>query len=189
MYTEYQRPSFAGDSRGFSTAFFVVIAVVMTEYLKLSCWNLIVLFCEKHFRSLTCTGYSNPFRAKQRKLCIIMWFSNLCVSVAVLAPAAFAFNSQHPVSSQPTALSMAAMAAPPPAFTSSETAEFPPPLTSLEKLQRAATFWSVALPIVANYYGLIGNLKLQEILGSPMSEGDVEVSDDICILVSQKDPW
>jgi hypothetical protein len=61
----------------------------------------------------------------------------------------------------------------------SESADFPPPLTSLEKLQRAATFWSVALPIVANYYGLIGNLKLQEILGSPMSENDIEVSYNI----------
>lgn len=57
---------------------------------------------------------------------------------------------------------------------SSSSAEFPPPLTSIEKVQRAATFWSVALPIVANYYGLIGNLKLQEVLGTPLSEEDVE---------------
>ena len=56
-----------------------------------------------------------------------------------------------------------------------QSAEFPPPLTSIEKVQRAATFWSVAIPIVANYYGLIGNLKLQEVLGSPLNEEDVEV--------------
>ncbi len=58
---------------------------------------------------------------------------------------------------------------------SAESADFPPPLTPIEKFQRAATFWSVALPIVANYYGLIGNLRLQELLGSPMSDDDVEV--------------
>jgi hypothetical protein len=75
---------------------------------------------------------------------------------------------------------------PSPVAAGSESAEFPPPLTSLEKLQRAATFWSVALPIVANYYGLIGNLRLQEILGSPMSENDVEVSHCVCILVSAR---
>lgn len=57
---------------------------------------------------------------------------------------------------------------------STESTEFPPPLTPIEKFQRAATFWSVAIPIVANYYGLIGNLKLQELLGSPMSDEDVE---------------
>lgn len=43
--------------------------------------------------------------------------------------------------------------------------DFPPPLTSTQLLQRAATFWSTALPIVASYYGLISKLKLQELLG------------------------
>lgn len=71
---------------------------------------------------------------------------------------------------------------PPPRVTSSvsssmgPTAEFPPPLTQFEKFQRAATFWSTAIPIVANYYGLIGNLRLQELLGSPLNDEDVQVS-------------
>lgn len=56
-----------------------------------------------------------------------------------------------------------------------DSAEFPPPLTPFEKFQRAATFWSTAVPIVANYYGLIGNLRLQELLGTPLKEEDVEV--------------
>lgn len=54
--------------------------------------------------------------------------------------------------------------------------EFPPPLSSLDRMKRAATFWSTAIPIVANYYGLIGNLKLKELLGNEMTEADVEVS-------------
>lgn len=69
--------------------------------------------------------------------------------------------------------------APPAAPTSSSmdsSSAFPPPLTTFEKFQRAATFWSTAIPILANYYGLIGNLKLQELLGSPLKEDDVEVS-------------
>ena len=55
-----------------------------------------------------------------------------------------------------------------------DTVEFPPPLSKLDRLQRAATFWSKALPIVANYYGLIGSLKLQEILGEPLAEEKIE---------------
>ena len=90
-------------------------------------------------------------------------------------------SSHHPTV---TSMAVTVPVGPSPVAAGSESAEFPPPLTSLEKLQRAATFWSVALPIVANYYGLIGNLRLQEILGSPMSENDVEVSHCVCILVS-----
>jgi hypothetical protein len=55
--------------------------------------------------------------------------------------------------------------------------EFPPPLSTLDRMKRAATFWSTTIPIVANYYGLIGNIKLQELLGNKMTEDDVEVSD------------
>jgi aarF domain-containing kinase len=54
------------------------------------------------------------------------------------------------------------------------TVEFPPPLSTLGRLQRAATFWSVAIPIVAQYYGLISKIKLQEVLGSPLSSDQVE---------------
>jgi aarF domain-containing kinase len=52
--------------------------------------------------------------------------------------------------------------------------EFPPPLTPAQRLKRAATFWSTALPIVASYYGLISRIKLQELLGDKLSESEVE---------------
>lgn len=44
--------------------------------------------------------------------------------------------------------------------------EFPPPLNSWAKTKRVATFYSTAVPIIANYYGLIANLKIQEVLGT-----------------------
>jgi aarF domain-containing kinase len=52
--------------------------------------------------------------------------------------------------------------------------EFPPPLTTAQRLQRAATFWSTAIPIVASYYGLISRIKLQELLGDKLSDAEVE---------------
>lgn len=52
---------------------------------------------------------------------------------------------------------------------------FPPPLSPVDRLKRAATFWSMALPIVASYYGLISQIKLRELLGSqPLSTADIE---------------
>ena len=54
--------------------------------------------------------------------------------------------------------------------------EFPPPLTSIDQMKRAATFYSTAVPIIANYIGLIGNIKLQEMLKSEsLDEEDIEV--------------
>lgn len=53
--------------------------------------------------------------------------------------------------------------------------EFPPPIGRADRLKRAATFWSTALPIVASYYGLISRLRLQELLGGKaLSEEQVE---------------
>jgi aarF domain-containing kinase len=53
--------------------------------------------------------------------------------------------------------------------------EFPPPIGRVDRLKRAATFWSTALPIVASYYGLISRLRLQELLGGEaLSEEQVE---------------
>ena len=52
---------------------------------------------------------------------------------------------------------------------------FPPPLSATDRLKRAATFWSTAVPIIANYYGLIGTLKLNEILGKEMTDEEIEV--------------
>lgn len=54
---------------------------------------------------------------------------------------------------------------------------FPPPLSNVGRLKRAATFWSTAIPIVANYYGKFAEMKLREgLLGETMSEDEVEVS-------------
>jgi hypothetical protein len=56
-----------------------------------------------------------------------------------------------------------------------DSVEFPPPLSELGRFQRSALFWSKALPIVANYYGLIGSLKMQELLGENLAEETIEV--------------
>ena len=58
----------------------------------------------------------------------------------------------------------------------SDNIEFPPPLSAVDRLKRAATFYSTAIPIVANYYGLIGGIKLQELLGEAQTEEEIEVS-------------
>lgn len=53
--------------------------------------------------------------------------------------------------------------------------EFPPPLSTVERLKRAATFWSVAIPIVANYYGKFAEMKLREgLLGETMTDEEIE---------------
>lgn len=52
--------------------------------------------------------------------------------------------------------------------------EFPPPLSTVDRIKRAATFWSTALPIVLSYYGLISKLKLQELLQTSVSEQQVQ---------------
>jgi aarF domain-containing kinase len=41
-----------------------------------------------------------------------------------------------------------------------EMVEFPPPLSLVQRLQRAATFWATAMPIIASYYGLMARLHL-----------------------------
>jgi aarF domain-containing kinase len=52
---------------------------------------------------------------------------------------------------------------------------FPPPLTTVGSLQRAATFWLSVLPIVADYYGLISRIKLKELLSNEgLSEKQIE---------------
>lgn len=62
--------------------------------------------------------------------------------------------------------------------------EFPPPLSPWDRTKRAATFYSTAVPIIANYYGLIGNLKIQELLGTErFSEEEIEVRALILCLI------
>jgi len=55
-----------------------------------------------------------------------------------------------------------------------ETVEFPPPLSAVDRLKRAAQFWSTAVPIVSSYYGIIGQTKLQELLGQKMTDEEIE---------------
>ena len=55
---------------------------------------------------------------------------------------------------------------------SSTASEFPPPQSQLDRVKRAAKFWSAALPVVLKYYGLIGRLLLR---GNSMTEEEVEV--------------
>ena len=58
---------------------------------------------------------------------------------------------------------------------SSESVEFPPPLSPVDRIKRGATFWSTAVPIIASYYGLISRIKLQElVLDNPMTEEEIE---------------
>lgn len=47
---------------------------------------------------------------------------------------------------------------------SKPTVEFPPPLTKGQRLQRAAKFWSSALPIVLSYYSKSAELLMKEAL-------------------------
>jgi len=42
------------------------------------------------------------------------------------------------------------------------TVEFPPPLTKVERVQRAAKFWSSAIPIVLSYYSKDAELRVKE---------------------------
>jgi len=78
------------------------------------------------------------------------------------------------VASTPTTTNSAAMSSDA-AKVDTMVVESPPPLSKLERLQRAASFWSTAIPIVANYYGLIGRIKLQERLGESHGEEAIEV--------------
>jgi len=57
---------------------------------------------------------------------------------------------------------------------------FPPPLNRVDRLKRAATFWSVAVPIAANYYGKFAEMKLrEELLGEKMNDEEIESVWDI----------
>lgn len=53
--------------------------------------------------------------------------------------------------------------------------DFPPPLSKLDRLKRAATFWSSAVPIVISYYGTLAEIKVREmILGDEITNEDME---------------
>lgn len=56
---------------------------------------------------------------------------------------------------------------------SSSSVDFPPPLTEIQRLQRAAKFWSSSLPIVLSYYSKSAELQLrQSLTGVPLSPSE-----------------
>jgi len=64
----------------------------------------------------------------------------------------------------------------PPLTEAADAIEFPEPLSKVERVKRAATFWSLALPIIASYYGKNTELKLREtLLGECLSDEECEV--------------
>jgi aarF domain-containing kinase len=60
--------------------------------------------------------------------------------------------------------------------TSTVAIDFPPPLTKVERLQRAAKFWSSALPIVLSYYSKSAELRVKEsFTGVALTEEEQEL--------------
>lgn len=54
--------------------------------------------------------------------------------------------------------------------------EFPPPLTKVQRLQRAAKFWSSAIPIVLSYYSKDAELRVKEAFtGESLTEAEEEL--------------
>lgn len=54
--------------------------------------------------------------------------------------------------------------------------DFPPPLTNVERLQRAAKFWSSAIPIVLSYYSKDAELRVKEAFtGVPLTEIEKQI--------------
>ncbi|KAL3800570.1 hypothetical protein ACHAWO_009814 [Cyclotella atomus] len=59
---------------------------------------------------------------------------------------------------------------------SSASVDFPPPLTKVQRLQRAAKFWSSALPIVLSYYSKSAELRVKEsFTGIALTEEEQEL--------------
>jgi aarF domain-containing kinase len=54
--------------------------------------------------------------------------------------------------------------------------DFPPPLTNVERLQRAAKFWTAALPIVLSYYSKDAELRVKETFtGIPLTDIEKQI--------------
>ena len=54
--------------------------------------------------------------------------------------------------------------------------EFPPPLTNIERLQRAAKFWYAAIPIVLSYYSKDAELRVKETFtGIPLTDIEKQI--------------
>jgi aarF domain-containing kinase len=60
--------------------------------------------------------------------------------------------------------------------TSTVSIDFPPPLTKVQRLQRAAKFWSSAIPIVLSYYSKSAELRVKEsFTGVALTEEEQEL--------------
>ena len=56
------------------------------------------------------------------------------------------------------------------------TVEFPPPLSSVDRLKRAGEFWSSAVPIVLSYYSKSAELQIKEAFsGEPLTKAEEEI--------------
>mmetsp|Transcript_42044 Transcript_42044/g.75800 ORF Transcript_42044/g.75800 Transcript_42044/m.75800 type:complete len:599 (+) Transcript_42044:164-1960(+) len=100
----------------------------------------------------------------------------------LLSPShAFSSSPNLPVKTarQSILTTKAAATAPPDAPTEEDeiyTVEFPPPLTEVERLQRAAKFWSSAIPIVLSYYSKDVELRVKEaVTGVALTEAEEEL--------------
>ena len=53
---------------------------------------------------------------------------------------------------------------------------FPAPLSKVDRLKRAATFWSTAVPIIASYYGKYAEMKIREkVTGECLDEDECQI--------------
>jgi hypothetical protein len=55
--------------------------------------------------------------------------------------------------------------------------QFPPPLSVFDRWKRSARFWLATAPIVADYFGLMGTITMQDLLGKEQRTDEIEVSD------------
>jgi len=52
---------------------------------------------------------------------------------------------------------------------------FPPPLTPIQNIERAVTFWSTAVPIVLSYYGKYAEIAIREkVIGNGFGDDDIQ---------------
>ena len=62
----------------------------------------------------------------------------------------------------------------------SQDVEFPSEITGIDRIKRAAKFWSAAVPIVASYYGKSGELFMREaFLGERLSDDAAQKEFDL----------